>query len=219
MESRLSFSAALRSKKTVVAFLALIAASLLFIPANAFIQARFPDRPIVPDLAFTLFPPIPWLAFATDPLLLASIALLSVQAVKVDRAGLPFYLASAAALYFARAFLMILTPLGRPTGNLDHYGLLRYLGFLQHGMFPSGHQMLSTLCWVSIDGVKAPRLRRAAAILCAIEAVALIASRGHYSIDVVGGALVAWFIYEKTSKFKARMTIGLQGVGISEAVD
>jgi membrane-associated phospholipid phosphatase len=207
MEKHISLGRMIRARKTIWAFLAFIFAVMLFPPANSLIQSMYPDRPIVPDIFFSLAPEIPWLAFTTDPILAAAFALFLVQALRIDRARFPYYIFSIAMLYISRAFLMVLTPLGRPTGNLDSYGILGFTGILQHGMFPSGHQMLISMCWLLIDGDKAPRLKRATAVLTVLEGVALLLSRGHYSIDIVGGVLVSWFIVERLSRWKERFRI------------
>lgn len=207
MSYDISLGRALSSRRTLLAFAALMAAVALFIPANLLIDALYPDRPIVPDIFFTLSPELPFLAYVTDPLLFVSIALLLVQALKFDRGRLPYYLSSIALLYFARCFLMVLTPLGRPTGNHDSYGIFEFTGILQHGMFPSGHQMLATLSWLLIDAKAHPRLKHAAGIIVVLEGTALLLSRGHYSIDVVGGSLVAWFIVERMSRYRDRFII------------
>ncbi len=207
MNNEISLGRALSSRRTMLAFAALLAAVALFVPANLLIDALYPERPIVPDIFFTLTPELPFLAYGTDPLLFVSMAMLLVQALKFDRRRLPYYLFSIAVLYFARCFLMVLTPLGRPTGNHDSYGIFEFTGILQHGMFPSGHQMLATLSWLLIDRGDHPRLRRAAGALALLEGAALLLSRGHYSIDIVGGSLVAWFIVERLSRYRDRFII------------
>lgn len=207
MDRQFSLSQTIRSRKTIWAFIAFIFAILLFPPANSLIQSMYPDRPIVPDIFFTLTPEIPWLAYTTDPILAAAFVLFLVQALKIDRERFPYYIFSIAVLFISRAFLMVLTPLGRPTGNLDSYGILSFTGVLQHGMFPSGHQMLISMCWFLIDGIKAPRLKRAAGLLTALEAVTLLLSRGHYSIDIVGALLVSYFIVGRLSRIKDRFRI------------
>lgn len=198
---------ALTSRRTLLSVAALAIAVTLWIPANALIQKLYPDRPIVPDFIFTVTPEIPWLAYVTDPLIAVSMGLYLWQALRVDRRRLPFYIFAVAALYFVRPALMILTPLGRPTGNADSYGIFKFTGLLQHGMFPSGHQMLATLAYFLMDRGKVPRLKRIAGFAAILEGVTLLLSRGHYSIDVVGGALVAWVIVERLSRIKDRFDL------------
>lgn len=198
---------ALTARRTLLSAGALAVAILLWIPANALIQELYPDRPVVPDIVFTLTPEIPWLAYATDPLIAVSMGLYLWQALRVDRRRLPFYIFAVAALYFARPALMILTPLGRPTGNTDSYGIFEFTGVLQHGMFPSGHQMLATLAYFLIGRGRAPRLKAVAGFAAVLEGAALLLSRGHYSIDVAGGALVAWVIAERLSRIKDRFDL------------
>ncbi|MCX7023033.1 MAG: phosphatase PAP2-related protein [Spirochaetes bacterium] len=207
MQTGISLRQALASRRTLLSIAFMVFSALLWVPANALIQWLYPGRPAVPDLLFTLTPEVRWLAYATDPILFGSIAIILVQALRVDRRRLPFYFSAAAVLYCARAVLMILTPLGRPTGNGDSYGILEFSGVLQHGMFPSGHQALACLAFFLVDGAKAPRMKRLALMLAVLQGAALILSRGHYSIDVVGGALVAWFVTERLSRVKDRFDL------------
>ncbi len=198
---------ALTSRRTLLSVAALAVSILLWIPANALIQELYPDRPIVPDIVFTITPEIPWLAYVTDPLIAVSMGLYLWQALRIDRRRLPFYIFAVAVLYFARPVLMILTPLGRPTGNTDSYGIFKFTGLLQHGMFPSGHQMLATLAYILMDRERIPRLKSIAGYIAILEGVTLLLSRGHYSIDVVGGALVALVIAERLSRIKDRFDL------------
>ena len=151
------------------------------------IQRLYPDRPIVPDLLFTLLPDIPVLAYVTDPIMIAAIVLLFWYIFRHDLGHLPFYVFTVGIAYVCRAPLTILTPLGRPTGNLDSYGVSVLVNLKQHGMFPSGHTMLAAAIYFLIDGRRHPGFKRAAGLLCLAEMITLILSRGHYSIDIVGG--------------------------------
>jgi len=197
----------LTSRRTLFSAAALAVAITLWLPANFLIQKLYPDRPIVPDIVFTLTPEIPWLAYVTDPFIAVSVALYLWQALRVDRRRFPFYVFAVAVVYYVRPFLMILTPLGRPTGNTDSYGILEFTGLLQHGMFPSGHQMLISLFYFLIDGAKVPRIKKAAGALAILEGVTLLLSRGHYSIDIVGGVLVSYVIAERLSRIKDRFDL------------
>jgi membrane-associated phospholipid phosphatase len=207
MEDTISLKKAISSPATIIALICLGIAGVLWIPANQLIHVMYPDRPIVPDVLFTILPVVPWLAYASDLCIAGSIAVLAIQIFHIDRRRMPYYFLTIAVLYISRAFLMVLTPLGRPTGNLDHYGLLKLFGGLQHGMFPSGHQMFATLTHCLVDGKRTPRLKLAALVLVILQAAVLLLSRGHYSIDIVGGILVAWFVVERFGRQRQRFTI------------
>jgi hypothetical protein len=187
---------------SLMSFLALGLAAACWYPANELIHWLYPDRPIVPDLLFTLLPDLPWLSYLSEPLIAGSIAILLLQAFYFDRRRLPYYFFALAALYFSRSFLMILTPLGRPTGNLSSYGIFESTGLLQHGMFPSGHQMLACMAYLLVDASATRRLKHLALCLACAQALVLVLSRGHYSIDIIGAALAAWFIAERVKKVR-----------------
>lgn len=166
----------------------------LFFPANLLLARFYPDRPLVPDLAFDLLPEIPALAYATDPILFVSIGALLGLGLGRERRSLPRWLLAIGLAYLLRPFLMVLTPLGRPTGNMDSYGIFEVLEVKQHGMFPSGHMMLASLAWLLVDAARNPKAKSLLLACMLLEGATLLLSRGHYSIDLVGGFLVAWFV-------------------------
>jgi membrane-associated phospholipid phosphatase len=208
MQKGTSLGQALGNKLSLLSFLTFGLAAASWLPANWLIHWLYPDRPKVPDLLFTLLPDLPWLAYVSEPLIAGSIAILILQAFRLDRDRLPYYFFVLAALYFSRSFLMILTPLGRPTGNVSSYGIFESTGLLQHGMFPSGHQMLACIAYLLVRNSAARRLKYLALALALGQAVVLILSRGHYSIDIIGGMLVSWFIARKMAGMERYCFIG-----------
>ena len=155
----------------------------------------YPERPIVPDLLFDLVPQLLWLEYISEPLILGSIIVFFLYIFSSDRKNIPFYFTSLGSVYFIRAFLMILTPLGRPTGNGVPYGLFKFIGIIQHGMFPSGHVALSFIIYLIIPRDTHRGLKSAAVILCILQIAVLVFSRGHYSIDIAGGLLISWVVW------------------------
>jgi len=125
-----------------------------------------------------------------------------------DKPALWRLLAILAACYFARAALAALTPLGRPTGNEASYGIFSFIGLKQHGMFPSGHAMLSAALFFQADAGRGRAAKRLLGILAAAECLALLLSRGHYSIDIAGGVMIAWIAVELERKRGLRSTRG-----------
>jgi membrane-associated phospholipid phosphatase len=188
----LTWYQALGRRKTLLSLAVLVGAALFCFAISELIQRMYPDRPIVPDILFTLLPDIPVLAYVTDPIMLVDIVLILWYAFGRDRIHLPFYFFSVGITYVGRGLLMVLTPLGRPTGNLDSYGVSILINMKQHGMFPSGHVTLATAIYFLIDGRKYPEFKWAAGLLGLAEMITLILSRGHYSIDVVGGVMLGY---------------------------
>ena len=194
METRPSLAGVFRAPATLRALGLLAIAIALFFPANLLLERGYPGRPLVPDLAFDLLPDIPALAYATDPILFVPLGLLLALGLGSERRSLPYWLTAIALLYLARPFLMVLTPLGRPTGNMDSYGIFKFLDVKQHGMFPSGHFALASLAWLLLGRERTPRAKAAAFWCMLLEGATLLLSRGHYSIDLAGGFLLAWFV-------------------------
>ncbi len=203
----LSWHRALGNRKTLASLAALIGASLFSFALSELIQRLYPDRPIVPDLLFTLLPNVPVLAYVTDPIMIATIALLFWYIFGYDRRYLPWHLVTVAVAYALRALLMILTPLGRPTGNLDSYGVSVVVNLKQHGMFPSGHTMLAAVIFLLVDGKRHPGFKRATGLLCLAEMVTLILSRGHYSIDIAGGVMLSLIVVGWLARYRDRLRI------------
>jgi membrane-associated phospholipid phosphatase len=77
----------------------------------------------------------------------------------------------------------------------------------QHGMFPSGHTMLAAAIYFLIDGQRHPGFKRAAGLLGLAEMITLILSRGHYSIDVAGGVMLAFIVIGWLAGYKERFRL------------
>ncbi len=191
----------------LLALLWLAVALALNMLASELIQHFYPDRPQVPDVFFTLLPNLPVLAYASEPVMAASLAIALVYAWKHDRNRLPFLFFLAGLLYLFRAPLILLTPLGRPTGNLDSYGIFEIIELKQHGMFPSGHMALSALIWFYIGPGPGRTLKHLAGIFAALQGVVLLLSRGHYSIELAGGIMVAYIVCRIAQRYRDRFRL------------
>ncbi|MCX6376832.1 MAG: phosphatase PAP2-related protein [Armatimonadetes bacterium] len=151
-----------------------------------------------------MLPFIPALEFTTDPIIVISIILMLYFAFGPDRKRSGYYFFTVGIGYVFRGILMILTPLGRPTGNLDTYGAGVFLHVYQHGLFPSGHAYLAAVIFFLIDRARTPRLKIAAGILCICEVLTALLSHGHYSIDLVGGVMLAFLTHYLMNPYKDR---------------
>lgn len=156
--------------------------------ANALIISRFPDAVRPDDLLFELLPyvgPARWLTLVS---LFAGIGAFLWVTIRPAPSTLPAVGAAVALLYLLRAGIMILTPLAPAHGE----------GFfvfpqVQYGMFPSGHTALLTLLALLVP-VEQRRHRRFQWSMVALMIAGLLLAHGHYSIDVVGGLLLAHFV-------------------------
>ncbi len=205
--SAITWYQALGRRKTLISLAVLAGSAVFCFAVSELIQRLYPDRPIVPDLLFTLLPDIPFLAYVTEPIMLGVVILILWYAFNRDRIHLPFYFFSVGLNYFLRGALMILTPLGRPTGNLDSYGVGIWINLKQHGMWPSGHVSLVSAIYFFIDGRKHPEFKWAAGLLGLAEMITLILSRGHYSIEVVGAVMLGYIAVRLMMPYKERFRI------------
>ncbi len=177
------------------AALALVVVSALVSKlGNDFIPARYPDRPRPPDLLFDVLPEVDVLRFATDAAILLAMLLLVVHVWRHGRDDLPSVLGIFAVFYTLRAFIMVLTPLALAHGDGTYLSLL---AVTQYGNFPSGHAGAALLCYLLVERAAAPGLRATMLALAAVQWVSLILSRSHYSIDIVGGLLLAYFVWRE----------------------
>ena len=86
---------------------------------------------------------------------------------------------------------MVLTPLASSQGEGPFVFAQQ-----QYGMFPSGHTAAATLLVMLTPAERALRQRRFQQVLLALMCAGLILARGHYSIDVVGGLLLSYFVVQ-----------------------
>lgn len=174
----------------VIRALALLAvAGGASLASSGLIQRAFPDRPAPRDLLFEILPFVSSARYLTAVAVFAALALLLIHSLREDRRHLHEHIAVLAVMYLLRAVIMLLTPLANAHGE----GAFVF-PLVQYGMFPSGHSAAVLLCVRLTDPARAPGLRRLMFGLAATVWIALIVSRGHYSIDVVGGMLLAYFV-------------------------
>lgn len=182
----------------------LISAATLNVLGSEIIQSFFPNRQPIIDTLFLLTPQIMWTQYLTDLAVLVSPIILLILIIRKDLKSLPFYMFVFGFGYAARAILIVLNPIGGYFGNMSNYGMTT---IMQHGMFPSGHTLLVCLAYVlGRDlGNKTTRLILFSCLI--LEIVSLVLSRGHYATDIVGGLLVAYFVYNEFKKHKKELVI------------
>jgi membrane-associated phospholipid phosphatase len=115
-------------------------------------------------------------------------------------AEVPFFLTCIGIFYMVRAIILPLTPLENPFPSSDSFGLFGNT-IANGGTFPSGHTGLAFMLFFLIkpeDKV----FRNTIFALCLIMAFFMIISRGHYTIDIIGGFLVAYFVHDILLRYK-----------------
>lgn len=188
-------------RRALISLGLLAAAGIASWASSTFIAAAFPQRPLPADLILRALPyaaasPVSILfQYVADGAVTLAVVLLLIYLLPVRRERLAPAVAIMAIQYLIRAGINVLTPLANP-----HQQQLFGWFPLQYGMFPSGHTANVLLCLLLVDGRQAPKLKVALAVTAAVEMVALLLSRGHYSIDVVGGALLAYFVWAEWNR-------------------
>lgn len=168
------------------------------------IQHFFPYRQPVLDTLFLLTPQIMWTQYLTDIAVLVSPIVLLIYIIKKDLEHLPYYIMVFSTGYLLRGFLILLNPIGGYFGNMNQYGLT---DIMQHGMFPSGHTVLVFVSYYLSKGIVPKPARIVLLISCWVEVICLVLSRGHYGIDIIGGILVSYFVFNELKPFKKSLKI------------
>lgn len=156
---------------------------------NVLITTRFADAVRPDDLLFELLPHVRPARWLTLTALVVGFGAFLGDLVRSGRTALlPAAGAVFAVMYLLRAGIMVLTPLAPAQGDGPFLFSLQ-----QYGMFPSGHVAAVTLL-AMLTPADRPRLRMLQRTLVVVMAAALVLAHGHYSIDVVGGLLLAFFV-------------------------
>lgn len=196
MDTKLSY----KTKIALSILILIVAAGLNFI-ASEFIQTTFPNRLPASDLLFVVLPYISWTQYVSSFAAILSPLTLLIYYIVVKNKQFHWAILSFASVYALRAFLIILTPLGGPNGNMAKYGIAT---IMQHGEFPSGHTALVITAVMLITAkTKTDKIFKTILIILAIaEIAALLLSHGHYSVDIVGGYLITYLVINEINKYR-----------------
>lgn len=175
----------------LVSLALLAAAGVASLLGNRLILGRFPDRPSPRDLLFEMLPYVGWTRYLTVVALVIGFSLFFYYAVRYERSRIPAFISIFALMYLLRAAIMVLTPLGSAQGEGPFVFELQ-----QYGMFPSGHMAASLILFLLTSAALAPGIRKIQGLLVVVECSGLVLAHGHYSIDVVGGLLLGYFVVQ-----------------------
>lgn len=156
--------------------------------ANAVIVAYFPDAARPDDLLFELLPYVEAARWLTVVPLFLGPAVFLWAIVRSDPRRLPAMGAQVALMYLLRAGMIVLTPLAPAHGEAAFV-----FSTVQYGMFPSGHTGLITILTLMVPDDR-PRLRAFMWTMVGSMIAGMLFAHGHYSIDIVGGLLLAYFV-------------------------
>lgn len=156
----------------------------------------------VGDLLLNYIPRIGWTGYVAD-VTLVLIALVIFDAYRRVPFQIPFVVYSISSILFVRSVLILLTPVGNSFGNIE-YGDFFSFGKLPSGMFPSGHTAFAFLGYLLVRERWQVGFTRTAFALMLVEISSLISSHGHYSIDIVGGLMLAYITYRLGQDYLTR---------------
>lgn len=185
----------------IVSLLLLALAGLMSWASSNFIADYFPERPLPPDFLLDALPygtghPFGRIAqYASDFAVTFALAAVFFHLLRKYPSRLPNGISILSVQYILRAMINVLTPLAAP-----HQQALFGWFPVQNGMFTSGHTASTLLAYLLVDRNASPRLKKVLFATVFFEMIMLLMSRGHYSIDIVGGALLAYFVWAEWNR-------------------
>lgn len=115
---------------------------------------------------------------------------------------MPYYLAVFGATLLIRGIFIAITPLGNPL-NFQGDSIFHAFSKYKLGTFPSGHTGAAFMAFLLADkSYKYLFLFSTVGII-----ITLLLSRGHYSIDILGGIFFAYAIYSFSEKYLKKRLI------------
>jgi len=186
-------------KYTLIAFAISLLAGATASFAHWVIPKIDPNQYPLQDFLFNITPFVFWMKYVSDILIFASVALMGYYIFPKRKNIFPQVVAAICTMEFLRGILLFLTPLGPPDRPYLYYG---DKSFLLNGFFPSGHTAFIFMCYLFIDKKEEPKIKEVFLIFLLVEIISLILSRSHYSIDVAGGLLLTYFVFDIFKKNK-----------------
>ncbi len=180
-------------KLTVIAFIITLTSIPAFFFASAMIPLISPNRPALDDLLFDILPFVPWLQYGADFFVAVALISIVIYLFPKRKEKLPQVVAAIGVMEWIRSFIVAVTPIGGPARPDIHYGITP---LILNGPFPSGHTALVYMCYLFVDKKQAPGLKTVLLVSTIGEIISLIMSHGHYSIDVIGGLLLTYVVYD-----------------------
>lgn len=154
-------------------------------------------RPIIPDLILDSTPHIIQMGYVAD--LIAVVAVMFLLYLMFKRKEkILFYNSVLSLVYFIRAFLIVINPIGDSYGKITYLGLFPASNYSQ-GMFPSAHTALVMAIFLFYLSEKFS-WKKLMGLLVILEILSLIFAKGHYTMDIVGGVLLAYSSFKFMEK-------------------
>lgn len=157
-----------------------------------YLRTNYPDPPRPPDLLLEQIPESTLFITVAEVLSASMLVVVALIFWRRHFVGLPHLLFLVGLMFWIRGYVILLTPLAQiqpPSLNYDESHVIAQTFY--HGMFFSGH---TASAFIQAFYFRRHRLYPLLLLLAIGQAFALIASHSHYTIDVVGGFFVAYFV-------------------------
>ncbi|MFA5020264.1 MAG: hypothetical protein WC533_04150 [Candidatus Pacearchaeota archaeon] len=176
---------------TISLILYLLAIVLAYL-SSLYIKKNFVAPPIVQDLMWNILPNLK-IIWVSEIFIILTVIFTFLWALKKDKDYIPYLISLWALFQIIRAGMIVLTPLGFP----NHYSGLIPTGeesVFAFGAFPSGHLAYPILAYLITK-------MRIFILFSILVILALLISRGHYSIDLIGTFLLSYPLYILAEKY------------------
>jgi hypothetical protein len=162
--------------------------------AGLFIKKSFGYLPQPEDLIIDQIRPMFLAGKFSEWVMQLMIILFVYTIISHDIKNLPSYMSKIGMIYIIRSFIIILNPLPQlydPT----YKGLLisEFTLYFYQGMYFSGHTAFAFFVYFS-DSYSSTTIKYTKLLLAAIVGIFLIISHSHYTVDILMGILVAFFL-------------------------
>lgn len=175
--------------------------------SSRFIASNFTHRVKPDDLLFRILPYNIYFEYFTDIIVFTLIFIALAYIFQKAKKQLPFYISTAWVFYFIRAIINVFTPLERPLAPDMLHGIVRLVSeeiyskdVYSLGMFPSGHVGITVLMFLFASEFVSKQHKQLLLLLVVFQCFFMAASRGHYSIDIIGGIMLAILVYQWMDK-------------------
>ncbi len=157
-----------------------------------YLKTHYPNPPRPPDRILDLIPEAEEFIVTGELFSILQVITMSFIMWQWHFRPAPKMLFLLGVMFLLRSFVITLTPLAQIQPPSENYAQTHLIAqTFYHGMYYSGH---TASAFIQAFYVKGHRLQPVVFLLVCVQAFALLASHSHYTIDVVGGFFVAYFV-------------------------
>jgi len=182
-----------KTRKFLIGLFVLLFSGVLSYLAGVFLKENYSDAVRPQDLLLDNIPEQKVFVDIYEVLIPVQIVLLIYSIYKNKFASSGDVMFRFGIMYILRAISMVVTPLAQIQDPLVNGSNPVLAPIFYNGMFFSGHTGLTFLIYF-LDKGDNKILKKTKLVIAILVAISLVLSHSHYSIDIIGGFLVAYFV-------------------------